>query len=150
MTVYTDGATSNNGKEGAAGGWAYVIIDEYRNTVVLENSGHIEDATNNICELTALIKACECVTGFWGAHLIFSDSAYCINCYKEKWYEKWERNGWKTSNGTPVANQELWRKLIPYFNCNTLKFEKIKGHAGNFWNDYVDKKAVEAKRGIDG
>lgn len=148
MIAYTDGATSNNGKIDADGGWAFVIVDEFAGKIITENSGYIKNATNNICELTALINACKYLSknNFFESHIIYSDSAYCINCYKDKWYKKWERNGWLTSNKTPVANQELWRQLIPFFESPILNFKKIQGHSGNYWNEYVDNLAVIAKR----
>ena len=58
MIIYTDGATSNNGYQDAVGGWAYVIINETEN-IMAQDSGRINEATNNICELTALINACK-------------------------------------------------------------------------------------------
>jgi ribonuclease HI len=148
MIVYTDGATSNNGYEGARGGWAYVVLEEDK--IIKEESGYVPEATNNRCELIALINACKAICNIWGEHIIYSDSAYCVRCWKEKWYERWERNGWKTSNKTPVANQELWRELIPFFRNSLLKFEKVSGHSGNKWNEYVYKLAVEAKGKING
>lgn len=149
MEIYTDGATSNNGKDGAIGGWAYVIIND-KKEIICSERGCIENATNNICELTAIIKACEMAQKFWGCHHIYSDSAYCINCYKQKWYRKWQQNGWINSNKKPVANQELWEKLIPFFENPLFNFEKVEGHSlkenGHaYWNNYVDKLAVAAK-----
>ena len=88
MIIYTDGATSNNGYQNAVGGWAYVIINEARN-IMAQDSGRINEATNNICELTALIKGCraaETELEFGDMVLVYSDSAYAINCYKQKWY----------------------------------------------------------------
>lgn len=143
--IYTDGATSNNGYEGAIGGWAYAIITEDDHYPIRVSHGHIEGATNNICELTAIIKACNAASEIGGQFIIYSDSAYCINCYKQKWYKKWEENGWLNSKKEPVANQDLWEQLIPFFESSLYEFEKVKGHSDNFWNEYVDKLAVKAK-----
>jgi len=148
MVIYTDGATSNNGYDGARGGWAYIVLEGDK--IIKEESGYVPEATNNKCELIALINACKAIYNIWGEHIIYSDSAYCIRCWKEKWYERWERNGWKTSNKTPVANKELWRELIPFFRNSLLKFEKVKGHSGDKWNEYVDKLAVKAKGVLNG
>ena len=49
IKIYTDGATSSNGKANAIGGWAYIILND-NNEIIEKNSGHIEKATNNICE----------------------------------------------------------------------------------------------------
>ena len=76
---------------------------------------------------------------------VISDSAYCIRCYKDKWWENWLRNGWLNSKKQPVANKELWESLIPFFKDNRFTFKNCKGHAGNYWNEYVDKLAVQAR-----
>lgn len=149
-SIYTDGATSGNGYEGAQGGWAWILLDE-QERIILKTVGHLDNATNNVCELTAVIDACcyAChkmdLTDPNPTFTIYSDSAYIVNCYKEKWYKKWQLNGWKNSKKQPVANKELWEHLIPYFENSRFTFEKVKGHANNEYNNLVDKLAVEAK-----
>lgn len=149
-SIYTDGATSDNGYEGAQGGWAWIFLDEDKN-IILKNVGHLDNTTNNICELTAVIDAC-----YYAYHkmdltdpnpifTIYSDSAYIINCYKEKWYKKWQKNDWFNSKGQPVANKELWERLIPFFESSQFSFEKVAGHTNNEWNNLVDEMAVRAK-----
>jgi ribonuclease HI len=151
--IYTDGATSGNGYEGAQGGWAWILLHGDR--IIIKKMGHINEATNNICELSAIIDACQTV---WGARgelvcnpkvTVYSDSAYVINCYKQKWYKKWQVNGWVSSKKQPVANRKLWELLIPYFENPYFHFEKVAGHADNKYNNLVDEMAVEAKF-IDG
>lgn len=104
-------------------------------------------------ELTAVIKACnklkeidnEC------AAYIYSDSAYIINCYKQKWWEKWELNGWVNSKKQTVANRDLWEQILVFFkNLDKFSFNKVAGHNSldtpeGYWNDYVDKMAVYAR-----
>lgn len=145
MIIYTDGATSNNGKANAIGGWAFIIIND-NGEIIKKESGRIEtNATNNICELMALIKACEAVKDMPYIFTVYSDSAYCINCYKFYWYRKWQQNGWVNSNKKPVANKELWELLIPYFLDERFTFEKVQGHADNRYNNIVDQMAVAAR-----
>lgn len=146
MKIYTDGATSNNGYKGSRGGWAWVMVDEY-DRIVQQGKGHLDEATNNQCELMALIRACHCAFTIDPVQTfeIYSDSAYCINCYEQEWWRRWVQNGWKNSKKEPVANRELWIKLIPFFVLNNFKFYKVKGHADDYWNNYVDRMAVEAK-----
>ena len=141
--IYTDGATSGNGYEGAKGGWAWLLLDE-DNNIVVKAAGHIDDATNNICELIAVIHACASVSPE-SNYTIYSDSSYIVNCYREKWYKKWQANGWFNSKRQPVANKELWEKLIPYFEKPNFHFEKVKGHSTNEYNIIVDDMAVRAK-----
>ena len=142
-SIYTDGATSDNGYEGAQGGWAWILVDE-DDGLIARADGRINNATNNICELTAVIDACESVDSNM-KFIIYSDSAYIINCYKDKWYRKWQTNGWVNSKKQPVANRELWERLIPFFENPNFHFEKVKGHANNKFNNLVDEMAVKAK-----
>lgn len=152
--VYTDGATSGNGKADAPGGWAYVILRD--GAVVSQNSGGEKGTTNQRMELTAALKACEEIEAMdsFATVKLYSDSAYLINCYKQNWWKNWRANGWRNSKKEPVANQDLWEKLIHYFMMTPgYDFIKVKGHAGNdtkaaYWNDVVDKMAVQAKFSI--
>ena len=151
IKIYTDGATSGNGKADAIGGWAYIVLND-NNEIISQNSGYITKATNNICELTAILMGCEAVKDTTEAVTIYSDSAYCINCYQDQWYLKWQKNGWLNSKKQPVANRELWEKLIHYFDDSRFSFKKVKGHSGNateaaYWNELVDKMAVSARQG---
>ena len=145
--AYTDGATSNNEKGKGVGGIGWVILSEGEQELK-HGSAHLDNTTNNECELTALIVVCEHLKAMMGpvdVALIYSDSAYCVNCYKDKWWVKWEQNGWVNSKKQPVQNKELWEKLIPYFRDVRFNFRKVKGHEDNFWNNYVDELAVKAK-----
>ena len=87
--IYTDGATSGNGKANAPGGWAYVILKDGR--LVSQNSGAEVGTTNQRMELTAALRACEeieAMDGFATVRL-YSDSAYLINCFKQNWWKAW-------------------------------------------------------------
>ena len=67
------------------------------------------------------------------------------NCYLNKWYVTWEQNGWKNSKKEPVANRDLWELLIPYFRNSQITISKVKGHAGNYYNELVDELAVNER-----
>lgn len=150
MIIYTDGATSNNGYQNSSGGWAFAAVNEEEDKVIFFSSGHLEDTTNNRCELTAIIQACNYAMPLHEEVTIRSDSAYCINCYTQGWFKNWKKNGWKNSSRTSVANKDLWKQLIPFFENPLFSFEKVVGHANNKWNNFVDEKAVEAKQLIGG
>ena len=148
--IYSDGATSNNGKENAIGGWAAVILDynnfENRNADTIVVKGFENGTTNQRMELTAALQGLENLKlSPFDEVILRTDSAYLYNCYKQKWYENWQRNGWKNSKKETVANQDLWEGLIPFFNNINISIEKVKGHNGDYWNEIVDKLAVEAK-----
>lgn len=143
--IYTDGAASSNGYEGAPGGWAWILL--YNKQIAEFKAGHVANATNNICELMAVIDACDFLSHFTlEKTIIYSDSAYIINCYKQKWYKKWQANGWKNSKKQPVANKELWELIIPFFENELFEFEKVTGHSNNKYNNLADKMAVDAKQ----
>ena len=149
--IYTDGATSGNGNEDAKGGSAFIII--INGKIVNMQAFPVENATNNICELKAVLEACQRAqdwTGLyhWDAeYYVYTDSAYIVNCYKDKWYKKWQENGWLNSKKQPVANKELWQRLIPYFHDKRYHFEKVAGHSGDKYNEIVDKMAVAIRQG---
>ena len=148
--IYTDGAASKNGKEGAIGGWAYIIIKN-KKQIIDKESGRVDGATNNQMELSAAIYGLnrlvgEGITGFDKVN-VYTDSAYLYRCYSERWYINWIRNGWSNASKDPVKNQDLWVKLIQYFDNPMVTFHKVRAHTGlNDYNDMVDKMAVEARK----
>lgn len=147
--VYTDGAVSANGSANAPGGWAYVILKD--GCLVSQNSGAEKGTTNQRMELTAVLRACEEVEAMDGFATVklYSDSAYFIRCFKENWWKNWRANGWKNSKKEPVANQDLWEKLIYFFmKAPGYDFVKVKGHADCLYNNLVDEMAVRAKESI--
>ena len=152
IVIYTDGATSGNGKENAAGGWGWYDIDKDEG----DWGSIITGATNQICELTAVLEACRYAemrlknassVGIFPLPQveIRSDSAYLVNCYKDKWYVNWCKNGWKNSKKEPVANKELWEEIIPYFEDCCFTFTKVKGHSGEEGNEMADLLACRGR-----
>ena len=92
-------------------------------------------------ELLAIVKALEYASVARRINekaIIYSDSAYAINCYQQDWYIGWMNNGWVNAKGKPVANQDLWWKIIPYFDNFWYEFRKVEGHKGNYWNECCD------------
>lgn len=145
--IYTDGAASNNRKGEGIGGYAYIILEEQK--VIESFKQGKKNTTNNECELLAIITACnkvlEKLDGWLDNVIIYSDSAYCINCYQEQWWKKWQTNGWRNSSKQPVANKELWLQLIPFFEDERFDFQKVEAHQNQKWNTMVDRMAVAAK-----
>lgn len=141
--IYTDGACSGNP---GPGGSSFIAVED--NKEIYHWSMPIPEATNNMCELLAIVEACRWAKEVYPLEKITirTDSAYCHNCWAQKWYENWLRNGWKNSKKEPIANKTLWLQLIPFFKDENFTFEKVKGHTGkNDWNDMVDKLAVIAR-----
>ena len=58
---------------------------------------------------------------------IVSDSTYVVNCFRDKWWVKWQRNGWTNSQKKPVANVDLWQPLIELVQAGDVSFRWVKG-----------------------
>lgn len=132
--VYTDGSCRRDG----TGGYGFIVVNEKKEIIYRFVKKEL-NTTNQRMELRALIAACEyCEQNKINAK-IFSDSAYCLNCYFDKWYVNWEKNGFRSSKGNAVKNSELWKKLIPHFKNNKyIELIKVKGHDTNFYNNFID------------
>lgn len=147
---YTDGSALNNGKPDAKGGWSFVAIDK-NGTVVKEEYGSEIGTTNNRMELMGVIFGLNyaIVKADIGELIeIYTDSAYVVNCIKEQWYKKWDRNGWKASNGSPVKNRDLWEILIKDLKIckDSVRILKVKGHDGDKYNERADVLAVKGSK----
>ena len=139
--IFTDGSC----KGGRFGGWAFTVTHDSH--CIYYTSGIENPSTNQRMELTAAAEALEYISTKRRPHdlvILYSDSAYLINCYSQKWYEGWLRNGWTNSKGQSVSNKELWERIIPYFQHWWFSFQKVKGHADNFWNNKCDEMAQAA------
>ena len=133
--IYTDGACSGNpGK----GGWAAVVINETNEKII---SGSENLTTNNRMELTAVIKALELTVT--NNITVFTDSKYVKNGI-EDWINNWKKNGWKTASKGPVKNKDLWEALDQLNVNKNIKWEWVKGHSNDKYNNLVDEKAREA------
>ena len=136
INIYTDGACSGNQNETNAGGWGAVL--EYGERQKELFGGEI-NTTNNRMEMTALLCALQAITKDRQRILVFSDSSYLMNCFREKWYENWYRNNWKTSKKTDVENRDLWEALISLIQKHDIEFYRVKGHVNlNSNNPSVD------------
>ena len=133
--IYTDGSCLGNP---GAGGWAAVIVDEKNHRE--EIFGGEEHTTNNRMELTAAICALKKISADDSAEL-FTDSSYLKNAFTNGWLAKWKSNGWKTSTKSPVLNKDLWLELDELISTRAVKFNWVKGHAGNFFNERCDELA---------
>jgi len=133
ISIYTDGACKGNPGEG---GWGAIL--EYKGTIK-EISGYSNNTTNNIMELTAVIKALEALKGSCQI-ILTTDSQYVKNGITD-WIHNWKKNGWKTANKKPVKNKELWILLDTVTQKHSIQWEWIKGHSGHPQNERADELA---------
>ncbi len=120
--IYTDGSCLGNP---GRGGWG-VVSEQFR------LSGKQTDTTNNVMEMTAILKALEeCVTRDIQEVCIFTDSQY-VKKGISSWIINWKKNDWITSTGTPVKNKDLWIAIDDVRNKLTkVEWEWVKAHNGN-------------------
>jgi ribonuclease HI len=143
ITVYTDGSCDVRDRIGG-----YGVVMEYKGNVK-ELFGGEEDTTISRMELTAPIKALESIKTKNIPIDIYSDSAYVVNCFKDKWYINWERNGWRTSQKKPVENQDLWERLLELVReQREVIWHKVKGHSNIELNELADSLANKGRLAI--
>ena len=135
--VFTDGSCRGNP---GPGGWAWLVDGGP------SDSGGEPHTTNQRMEVTAVVRALQALPG--PLHVV-SDSTYVVNCFKDRWWAGWQRRGWRNTQGKPVANQDLWKELIPLVleSGRPVTFEWVKGHSGHRMNDLVDLLATQAADG---
>ena len=134
VVIYTDGACSGNP---GPGGWGAILM--YKG-VKKEISGGSKQTTNNIMELTAVIEGLKMLK-FPCEVDLYSDSAYVVNAFEQKWIFGWIKKNWKTASGDPVKNKELWEELYGLTKIHTVNFIKVKGHSDNEYNNRCDELA---------
>ena len=137
ITIYTDGACSGNP---GPGGWAAILI---YNDKKKEISGGEKNTTNNIMEISAVLKGLESLK-FPCEVDLYSDSAYVVNAFTQGWIYNWLKNDWKTADKNPVKNKDLWERLYILTKTHKVNFIKVKGHSDNEYNNRCDELARDA------
>jgi ribonuclease HI len=100
-------------------------------------------STNQRMEINAVLEA---LGELEGEVRVFSDSTYVVNCFRDRWYERWLLKGWRNAQNKPVANRDLWEPLLTLYlpRRDEVSFQWVKGHGDDPMNDLVDRLAVEA------
>lgn len=129
IVIYTDGACSGN--PGPAG----IGVFMQRPDTTLEISEYIGSGTNNIAELTAILRGLEQITEAeqeTSIHL-YTDSGWSLGVLI---------GGWKAKTNLELiaAIKEQMQRLP------NLELLKIKGHAGHPGNEEADRLATQSAR----
>ncbi len=103
VEIFTDGSCLGNPGPGGYG--AVMVFDQHRK----ELSQGFKHTTNNRMELLATIEALGILTEECSVNLT-TDSQYVKNGINQ-WIKNWRKNGWRTSDKTPVKNVDLWKRL---------------------------------------
>ncbi len=129
LIIYTDGACSGNPGPAGIG----VLLQRSDQTV--EISEFLGSGTNNIAELTAILRALETLRDDEVDRLIhlYTDSAWSLGVLI---------GGWKAK-----ANLELLEQIRTQMaRFPKLELLKVRGHAGHPGNEEADRLATQATR----
>lgn len=147
VEIFTDGSCLKN--PGGPGGFG-VIVRFLRSGRLYEKkkSCGYKSTTNNRMEVTAVLEGLRLVPEDAEADIIiYSDSRYVVDAFKNGWIEKWKYMNWdRGKNGGLVKNSDLWQEMLKLMEPHHMSFEWIKGHSGHSENDACDKMAVAAAK----
>ena len=136
IEIFTDGACKGNP---GPGGWGAIL--NY-NEDKKEIYGNSTNTTNNVMELTAVIRALQILKEPCNI-ILTTDSNYVKDGITD-WIHNWKKNGWKTANKKPVKNKEIWIELDKLSSIHTIEWKWVKGHSGHPENERADELANEA------
>src|ERR671917_2780890 len=147
--AYTDGAST-----GSRGPGGYGAVLTWRGRTE-EISGAERDTTNLRMELTAACAALETIDE---GHMVtvYADSSYVVNCMRRGWHERWRANGWLNHRKEPVANRDLWERLLEATRRHReVRWKKVRAHSKTggghkTGDDRADELAVGAKKEAGG
>jgi ribonuclease HI len=137
VEIWTDGGCKPNP---GPGGWAAILRFGKHER---ELSGADPATTNNRMELTAAAAALEALKRPCRAAL-HTDSEYVRNGIT-RWHQGWVRKNWRTAGGDPVANMDLWRRLLAAAAPHKIDWRWVRGHAGDPMNERADRLATAAR-----
>ena len=136
IEIFTDGACRGNP---GVGGWGAVLVYKDHKK---EICGSSRDTTNNIMELTAVIKALDSLKE--QCHVVLTTDSTYVKDGITNWIKTWKSNGWKTANKKAVKNQELWKHHDILSTKHDIEWKWVNGHSGHPGNEHADALANEA------
>ncbi|MFO1027651.1 MAG: ribonuclease HI [Acetobacteraceae bacterium] len=142
VEIWTDGGAKPNP---GPGGWGAIL--RYRG-VEKELSGADADTTNNRMELTAAAMALEALTRPCQV-VLHTDSQYLKNGIT-RWIHGWVRKNWRGAAGDPVANMDLWQRILDANKKHTVEWRWVRGHSGHDMNERADELATAAREAAFG
>ena len=129
IKIYTDGSSIGNP---GPGGYGIVMLSgdgEYKK----ELSRGFKLTTNNRMELLAVIIGLENLK-FKNCNVkIYTDSKYVSDAVEKGWLFDWVKKDFKNKK-----NPDLWRRFLDIYKDHKVKFQWIKGHNNDFYNERCD------------
>ncbi|KAL5256215.1 hypothetical protein ACHWQZ_G011441 [Mnemiopsis leidyi] len=146
--VYTDGSCLNQGGgPRRAGVGVFWGVGDARNC----SERLWGPQTNQRAELWAAIRALQtCLSAGYKKLEVRTDSKYTIKGATE-WIKRWKENGYRSANGQPVKNKELFCCLSSLTNIVDVKWVHVKAHKAVYFSclssltNIVDVKWVHVK-----
>lgn len=133
LEIYTDGASRGNPGPGGLG-----VVMLYGKAKKEISKGY-RMTTNNRMEMLAVITALQHLNKEGLDITIYTDSSYVVNAIEKGWVYNWIKNNFKDKK-----NEDLWRILMNLYKRHSIKFQWVKGHANNVYNNRCDKLATYA------
>lgn len=148
LQLWTDGSCNNNPKHAnhGIGGWAFIILDANGKTLY-EDLGYTHNTSSSRMEQMAVLKGLRFLKKIYKEQSIkieiYSDSAYVVNCFKDRWFERWFEIEF-----LGIKNSDLWIKILNFRGDRKFKmnFNHVKGHSGIENNERCDFLAGEARK----
>lgn len=137
VEIWTDGGCKPNP---GPGGWGAIL--RFR-AAEKELSGAELSTTNNRMELTAAAAALEALKRPCKV-ILHTDSEYLRNGVT-RWSAGWVRRNWRNAAGDPVANLDLWKRLLEAAARHRIEWRWVRGHAGDEMNERADRLATSAR-----
>lgn len=130
IIIYTDGSCIGNP---GPGGWAFVILDQDEE-ILHQSSGSAAHTTNNRMEMQAIIESLKYVSKNHplASLELHSDSNLLVQSINLGWKRK--------------ANQDLWLEMDKLLPKLKIKFNWVKAHHQNAFNNLCDELAQAAAR----
>ncbi len=140
VEVWTDGGCKPNP---GPGGWAAILrLGGHER----ELTGADPATTNNRMELTAAAAALEALSRPCRV-VLHTDSEYLRNGVT-RWSTGWVRRNWRNAAGDPVANMDLWRRVLVAAKAHEIDWRWVRGHAGDLMNERADHLATSARESV--
>jgi len=141
VEIFSDGACSGNP---GPGGWGTVLRcgDQEK-----EFSGYDPDTTNNRMELLGAIAGLEALTR--PCRITMTTDSQYVKKGMTEWIDGWVKRGWKNSQKKPVANRDLWERLLVLTEPHQVEWHWVRGHDGHVENERCDvlaRAAIETGR----
>ena len=141
--IYTDGSCRGNGTENSSGGFGVVITKD--NKLVATYRKDCETSTtNNREELKAILYAFLNYgvkeENDWNNNIpiVYRDSNYCVKIFNDCMFIL-AKNNWIKSDKKIPENLDLIQAYYEWYQKGyRIDLRKVKGHAGQKWNEMAD------------